>query len=111
MDNEAKEVAAGVTAFELLFYMAACLVGDNLPIDKLNILGYKKYPGNNNPYDTGFGYECDNGNGVELIDFCRDWCNKNYQEWEKIFALCKKYKNDLNTDKIEEFYGNVFLDI
>lgn len=108
LDKEAKDCASGVTAFEFLFYMAACLNEDNFSPAEYIKLGYKNYKGKNNPYDASFCFDDENDNGVDLLDFCKYWISKNFNEFTDIYELCKDYPESFNTDKINGFFENVY---
>ncbi len=88
--------AAGFDEFyastlELLMYLAACLIDDDLPAKDYNTLGESGYRGIFNPYKISW-FDEEDSNGNTVLECIQKWIDDNYSEFNKMYKMCKKYK-------------------
>lgn len=99
------------TVFDGFFMMAAMLVEDKRPAEEYNKLGFRSYPGNNNPYNFSW-FDAEIGN-ITFLEVCQEYIGKHFNEFKDIYdALKKSYNNGYDNliDKIWElwhFYDTV----
>ena len=99
-----------------LLILAAMLIADNQPQERVEDLGYKRYRkqlgGSFNPYDySTFEEEVifskDGSDVRDILSLFQDWIANNKDKWKKIFDICEK--NNINDPEIlfyleEDFY-------
>ncbi len=99
--------------FEALFMIAAMLVDDGFGITYYEELGYKSYKthygGTHNPYDYSW-FDEEYETGKDIFEYLQHkWIPANYEEFEEIYNICKKYSKILTVDRIWETCNNVFM--
>lgn len=93
------------TPLEALLMVAFMLVDDGFEAKDYDNLGYKDYGGKNNPYDWAW-FEEDTKDG-DFLDSVKKWIKNNLEEFETIYDIVKKHKNNFNADKITDLSENI----